>query len=76
MILGWFALTALRFEDLRGFISYLIGLAVLMSLGMLIERQTGHNIFYNWAHALLKPFATVEPSPTVIHPVWGPTTAA
>ncbi len=71
LILGWFALTALRFEDLRGFISYLIGLALLMSLGMLIERQTGYNIFYNWANALLKPFATVEPSPTVIHPVLG-----
>jgi len=68
LILGWFALTALRYEDLRGFASYLIGLAVLLSIGMLIERRTGFNIFYEWGGKLLRPIATVAPSPTDIHP--------
>lgn len=68
LILSWFALTALRFEDLRGFASYLIGLATLMSIGMLIERHTGYNVFYEWGREILKPIATVGPSPTDIHP--------
>jgi hypothetical protein len=68
LVIGWFALTALRFEDLRGFASYLIGLAVLMSLGMLVERHTGYNVFYELGHTILSPIATVMPSPTDIHP--------
>jgi hypothetical protein len=68
LILSWFALTALRFEDLRGFASYLIGLAALMSIGMLIERHTGYNLFYEWGREILKPIATVGPSPTDLHP--------
>jgi hypothetical protein len=71
MILSWFALSALRFEDVRGFASYLIGLAVLMSIGMLVERHTGYNVFYEWSRAILKPIATVAPSPTDIHPAFG-----
>jgi hypothetical protein len=68
LVLGWFALSALRFEDLRGFISYLIGLAVLMAIGMLVERHTGYNVFYEWTRTIFKPIATVIPSPTDIHP--------
>jgi hypothetical protein len=71
LILSWFTLTALRFEDVRGFSTYLIGLASVMALGMLVERHTGYNIFYNWSGAILKPIATVAPSPTSIHPVFG-----
>jgi len=67
LILAWFALTALRFEDLRGFAGYLIGLAVLMSIGMLVERHTGYNVFYEWSRTILKPIANVAPSPTNIH---------
>lgn len=68
LVLGWFALTALRFEDLRGFTSYLIGLAVLMAIGMLVERHTGYNVFYEWTRSIFKPIASVIPSPTNIHP--------
>ena len=68
---SWFTLSALRFEDLRGFTSYLIGLACVMALGMLIERHTGTNLFYEWTSALLKPIATVAPAPTDIHPAYG-----
>jgi hypothetical protein len=71
LILSWFALTALRFEDVRGFMTYLIGLAAMMAIGVLIERRTGYNIFYNWSKAILGPIANVEPSPTDIHPGFG-----
>jgi hypothetical protein len=71
LIFSWFALTALRFEDVRGFASYLIGLAVLASIGMLIERRTGYNIFYESSRAILGPVAKVEASPTNIHPAFG-----
>ncbi len=71
LILSWFVLTALRFEDVRGFASYLIGLATMMSIGMLIERRTGYNIFYEWSRAIFSPIANVGPSPTDIHPAFG-----
>ncbi len=71
LIFAWFALTALRFEDVRGFATYLIGLAAMMSIGMLIERRTGYNIFYEWSRAILSPIANVEASPTNIHPAFG-----
>ena len=71
LVLSWFTLTALRFEDLRGFTSYLIGIAAVTSLGVLYERHTGNNLFYEWSAILFKPIATVAPSPTVIHPEFG-----
>jgi len=71
LILSWFALTALRFEDVRGFVTYLIGLATLTSLGILVERHTGYNVFYEWTRAILGPAGKVVPSPTIIHPAFG-----
>jgi len=71
LVLSWFTLTALRFEDVRGFATYLIGLATLMSFGMLIERHTGYNVFYELSRELLQPIAKVALSPTVIHPAVG-----
>jgi hypothetical protein len=71
LILSWFTLTALRYEDVRGFSSYLIGLGTLMSIGMLIERHTGYNIFYELSAAIFKPIATVATAPTNIHPEFG-----
>lgn len=68
LAIAWFALTALRFEDVRGFTTYLIGLGTFMAVGLVIERRTGYNIFYNWSGTILKPIATVAPSPTDIHP--------
>ena len=70
-LLGWFALTALRREDLRGFSSYLIGLGCVTAVGVLVERHTGLNVFYVWGGEILKPIATVAPSPTDIHPALG-----
>jgi hypothetical protein len=71
LILSWFTLTALRFADVRGFATYLIGLASVMAVGMLVERHTGYNVFYNWSATILKPIANVAPSPTDIHPEFG-----
>jgi hypothetical protein len=71
LVLSWFTLTALRFEDVRGFASFLIGLASVTAIGMIIERRTGYNAFYIWSGAILKPIATVAPSPTDIHPAVG-----
>lgn len=71
LIFSWFALTALRFEDVRGFGTYLIGLGMLMSIGMLVERRTGYNVFYEVTRSVLAPIAKVEASPTDIHPAFG-----
>jgi hypothetical protein len=71
VVLSWFTLTALRFEDVRGFSTYLLGLASLMAVGMLYERHSGTNLFYELSAAVLKPIATVTPAPTNIHPVFG-----
>jgi hypothetical protein len=71
LILSWFTLTALRFEDVRGFSSYLIALGSIMAVGMIVERRMGTNIFFNWSATILKPIATVAPPPTDIHPTGG-----
>lgn len=71
LIFSWFVLTALRFEDVRGVATYLIGLATLMSIGMLIERRTGYNPFYNWTATILGPIAKVAPAPTDVNPLFG-----
>lgn len=71
VIVGWFALTAVRREDLRGFATYLIGLACVTSLGVLVERRTGYNAFYNFSTVIFKPVATVAAAPTNIHPQFG-----
>jgi O-Antigen ligase len=68
LVLSWFVLTALRFEDVRGFATYLIGLGTVTAIGMIIERRTGTNVFFNWSGSILKPIATVAESPTNIHP--------
>lgn len=71
LAISWFAITALRFEDVHGFATYLIGLGSVMAVGMLIERHTGYNAFYSLSAALLKPIATVAQAPTNIHPEYG-----
>ena len=54
----------------------------MTAIGILVERQTGYNMFYNWSGTILKPIAKVAASPTNIHPevgsdgrvaVYGPT---
>ena len=71
LVVSWFTFTALRFEDLRGFTTYLIAIASLTGIGILVERHTGYNVFYNWSATILKPIATVPHSPTQLHPEFG-----
>jgi hypothetical protein len=68
LILAWFTMSALRYEDLKGFATFLTGLASVTSFFVLVERHTGYNVFYIWNTAILKPIATLGPSPTDIHP--------
>jgi hypothetical protein len=70
LVLSWFTLTALRWEDLRGFASYLIGLGVVVSLGMLVERHTGYNVFFEWSRTVLAPIAKVARAETNINPTF------
>ncbi len=65
--LGWFALTALRFEDLPGMASLLIGLATIMAIGIMVERRTGYNVFYSLSGTILSPIAHVNPPSTNVN---------
>ena len=71
LVLFWFTLTALRFEDVRGFATFLIGIGTFVAFWMLIERRTGYNFFFEWSHTVLSPIARVLPPLTQIHPTGG-----
>ena len=71
LVLFWFTLTALRFEDVRGFATFLIGIGTFVAFWMLIERRTGYNFFFEWSHTVLGPIARVLPPLTQIHPTGG-----
>lgn len=64
VIASWFAMSALRPEDLRGIASLIIGLGVVMSIGVIIESRAGYNVFYSVSAIVLKPIAIVAKSPT------------
>lgn len=61
-VVSWFALTALRPEDLQGLSSYLIGLGTMVAVGMIVERRLDYNVFYSISTTLLRPIATVGPA--------------
>ncbi len=67
-IFAWFAIHAMRPEELPAFSKLLVGLASLTAVLVIIERRTGYNAPYEVAHALLAHVFSVLPSPTVIHP--------
>ena len=71
LVLFWFTMTALRFEDLRGFATLLIGLGTFTAFWMVIERRTGYNFFFEWSRTVLGPVARVLPPLTQIHPTGG-----
>jgi hypothetical protein len=62
-----FTLT-LRVAELRPFAVLIVVLASLTALGTMYEKQTGFNVFYSTATAVLSPLATVDPAPTEIDP--------
>ncbi|UGS37744.1 hypothetical protein [Capillimicrobium parvum] len=67
-LFAWFAVAAMRPSELRGFSVLTVVLASICALGVVVERKTGYNAFYEFSRVILKPIATVEPSPTLIHP--------
>jgi hypothetical protein len=67
-LFAWFAVAAMRPSELRAFSVFTVCLATLCALGVLVERKTGFNAFYEFSRTLLRPVANVVPSPTVIHP--------
>lgn len=67
LVVGWFALTALRPRDLGGFSTYLMVLGTVFAVGVLVESRTGYNVFYSVTGMILKPIATVGPAPTGVN---------
>jgi polysaccharide biosynthesis protein PslJ len=66
----------IRSEEMPAFSRLILVLSCLTALGTIYEGHTGYNVFYHWSGILLRPIATVGPSPTQLHPskiVVGPT---
>jgi hypothetical protein len=63
-----FAIVALnlRAAELRSFSVLIVCLAVLTAAGTIYEKKTGYNVFYEAAHTVLSPIATVDAAPTEI----------
>jgi O-antigen ligase len=68
VMLAFFAVSALRPEELPRFSALLVFLAALTALGVIWERRTGFNVFYEFASSLFSPIADVAPAPTEISP--------
>ena len=58
----------LRPAELRPFSVLIVVLAVITASGTIIEKKTGHNLFYETAGKVLSPVAEVAPPPTEIDP--------
>lgn len=69
VVVTWYAMTALRPEDLHGFATLLIGLGVFMGLGLIMEARSGFNVFYTVSNDLLKPIANVSSAGTQLNGV-------
>jgi hypothetical protein len=58
----------LRVAELRPFAALIAVLAVITALGTIYEKETGYNVFYATAAAVLSPVASVESAPTEVDP--------
>lgn len=67
-LFAWFAISAMRPSELRAFSVLTVWLASLCALGVIVERRTGFNVFYEVSRTILHPIATVAATPTMIHP--------
>jgi hypothetical protein len=63
-----FAIVALnlRAAELRSFSVLIVCLAMITAVGTIYEKKSGYNVFYETAHKVLSPIATVDPTPTEI----------
>lgn len=67
-VFAWFATAALRPSELRAFSVLTVVLGTICAIGVIVERKTGYNAFYEISRAILSPIANVGPSPTMINP--------
>lgn len=68
VLLAFFAVSAMRPGELSRFSALLVFLATLTALGVIWERRTGFNVFYELAADIFSPIAEVSPAPTEIDP--------
>jgi O-antigen ligase/polysaccharide polymerase Wzy-like membrane protein len=70
--IGFFLIVAtqVRKSEVAAYGRLVLGLAVITALGTLYESRTGFNVFYILGGDLLRPIATVIPSPTNINPTF------
>ena len=68
VMLAFFAVSAVRPEELPRFSALIVLLAGVTALGVIWERRTGFNVFYEFFGGLFEPIASVAPPPTEIEP--------
>jgi hypothetical protein len=68
VIFAWFTVAAMRPGELANFSLLLVVLATLAAVGVIWERRTGFNVFYELIGHIFDPIARVAESPTNIHP--------
>lgn len=68
VMLAFFAVSAVRPAELPRFSALIVFLAALTALGVIWERRTGFNVFYEFFGGLFEPIASVTPAPTEIDP--------
>lgn len=54
------ASSAIRRREVRPFLSYTLGLAIICAIGMIIEYRTKQNLFWHWSQKLLPSIFTVN----------------
>jgi hypothetical protein len=65
---AFFTVSAVRPAEVRNFSVLIIALASVTAIGVIYERRTGFNVFYDFFGHLFDPIATVAESPTEINP--------
>lgn len=68
VMLAFFAVSAVRPAELPRFSALIVFLAAITALGVIWERRTGFNVFYDFFGGIFEPVASVTPSPTEIDP--------
>lgn len=68
VIFAWFTTAAMRPAELGNFSVLLVVLATIAAVGVIWERRTGFNIFYDLIGHIFDPIARVAEAPTEINP--------
>jgi GT2 family glycosyltransferase len=68
VIFAWFTVAAMRPAELSNFSLLLVVLATITAVGVIWERRTGFNMFYDLIGRIFDPIARVAEAPTEINP--------